>query len=384
MEELRQQIAEKGVPVFEALGASMGVSQAQLMKLVSEGKVPAENLLKLFMNMEGSFAKFAGGSTRLGGTFLGMLERIKGTTQLVFAAFGAPIIDGLKPFLENAIARIDTLKIKATEIGNKIKNALNFARAASELDLLPELLGAGLQLAIIRAINTFKQGYREAVAYLSGAMTTLMASLKKSWGANELVGIFKDLGNGLAAAITAGILKGIDAIPGVDTTSDANREAKSAENSFNRAGNRLSDIDLGQTFADIAKSVIDANEAGKKSVRSLSAKDKNEDIVDETKARNFLEELKSLLAGRIARVDLNKIVEDTLKKNTSTDSTSTDTPTASKNLGTLTTSLGRVGGGGFGMTFFPMISEQKRSNTLLQSIVKNTAAKPAGAIPTTA
>jgi hypothetical protein len=40
---------------------------------------------------------------------------------------------------------------------------------------------------------------------------------------------------------------------------------------------------------------------------------------------------------------------------------------------TLTTSLGRVGGGGFGATFLPMVSEAKKSNILLDRIARNTA-----------
>ena len=40
---------------------------------------------------------------------------------------------------------------------------------------------------------------------------------------------------------------------------------------------------------------------------------------------------------------------------------------------TLTTSLGRVGGGGFGRTFLPMVSEAKKSNQLLGVIARNTA-----------
>jgi hypothetical protein len=42
-------------------------------------------------------------------------------------------------------------------------------------------------------------------------------------------------------------------------------------------------------------------------------------------------------------------------------------------LGTLTTSLGRVGGARFGMTFQPMITEQRKGNGLLAQIVRNTS-----------
>ena len=52
---------------------------------------------------------------------------------------------------------------------------------------------------------------------------------------------------------------------------------------------------------------------------------------------------------------------------------------AIKSAMTLTTSLGRIGGGGFGMTFSPMITEQKKGNTLLQQIANNT--RTTGQVP---
>jgi hypothetical protein len=41
----------------------------------------------------------------------------------------------------------------------------------------------------------------------------------------------------------------------------------------------------------------------------------------------------------------------------------------------LTTSLGRVGGGGFGTTIIPIVTEAKKTNALLTKIEKNTAQK---------
>jgi tape measure domain-containing protein len=177
MEELRQQIAEKGVPIFEALAAKLGVTQAALIKLVSDGKVPAETLIDIFLNMEGSLARFRGGADRMGSTFLGLVSRIQGAWSLFRAEFMAPVIDALKPILETGIARIQTLMSKARELGQKVGNAISIVFTAFRDGSSMELFKAGLAVAFHGAVDILSRGLRGTVAFLATALPPIFETV---------------------------------------------------------------------------------------------------------------------------------------------------------------------------------------------------------------
>lgn len=120
MEELRQQIAEKGVPVFDALAQKIGVSTGEVIKLVSEGKVASDVLLSIFENFEGPFAKFEGGAEKLGGTLQGVFNRIRASIQLVFRSLGDPIRDALNVSFGPIINDVERLKEAASLFGKEI------------------------------------------------------------------------------------------------------------------------------------------------------------------------------------------------------------------------------------------------------------------------
>lgn len=177
MEELRQQIAEKGVPVFEALATKLGVTQAALIKMVGDGKVAASELIDIFLNMEGSLAKFKGGAERMGGTFLGLMARMQGAWSLLRAEFMTPVIDALKPILENGIARIQTLMTKAKELGEKVGNAISIVFTAFRDGSAMELFETGLAVAFEGAIDILKRGLRGVVAFLATALPPIFETL---------------------------------------------------------------------------------------------------------------------------------------------------------------------------------------------------------------
>lgn len=379
MEELRQQIAEKGVPVFEALAKSMNVSQGELIKLVSDGKVPAENLLKIFLNMEGSFAKFAGGAARLGSTFIGMLERIKGTTQLVFAAFAAPIIDSIKPFLDMAIARIHTMQAAATEMGEKIKTALNTGLAAFQTGNLVAFFSAGLELAMINGVNKLTAGIQGTIAFLSASLGGIMSAIGKGLQESGIEIMLTSLFSGIAELFSAKILKAAAGVAmsfgrvgqAKDLAQSAIADKARSDNYFQISKAAFESIDLSRGLAAMSGDFAEAMRIGQEAFQEAASSP----WLDASIAEQKMSEVRSILKEQMEKnaAALKAAAETTTENlNPSEDENTTPATTSSKNLGTLTTSLGRVGGGGFGMTFFPMISEQKRTNTLLQSIAKNT------------
>lgn len=91
-------------------------------------------------------------------------------------------------------------------------------------------------------------------------------------------------------------------------------------------------------------------------------------------AKDNLKSLLSTVAAEVAKMRAGSAVPPATPGAPSAPATTAleTTVGALKSAMTLTTSLARVGGGGFGMTFSPMITEQKKSNSLLQQIATNT------------
>ena len=132
MEELRQQSAEKGIPIFKALEKQLGVTGAELNKMIQEGKVSADEVLDLFKAVpagEGPFARFAGGAERMATTFQGRIGVMKANYAEFLRMLGAPIIDALKPLLDRAVATIKRLEGLAPKIGDLIAKGLDYVLA---------------------------------------------------------------------------------------------------------------------------------------------------------------------------------------------------------------------------------------------------------------
>ncbi|MGE0412016.1 MAG: tape measure protein [Verrucomicrobiales bacterium] len=129
MEELRQQIAERGVPIFEALAESIGVSVPELLKMIKAGDVAADTVLDAFSNLEGAFARFRGGAERNAATGQGSVDRLKQSYIGLKREFGAPVADALKPALDSGISLIRSMKGEAGQIGKTIAASIQTGTA---------------------------------------------------------------------------------------------------------------------------------------------------------------------------------------------------------------------------------------------------------------
>lgn len=136
MEELRQQIAEKGVPVMEDLAAKIGVTTAELGKLVEGGQVPAKALVDLFLNMEGSFSKFAGGAERATQTLPGAFARLTANWKDLQLELGSPINDAVVPMINRLSDAMSGLRDEASAVGNAIADAVRVADGLAQISFM--------------------------------------------------------------------------------------------------------------------------------------------------------------------------------------------------------------------------------------------------------
>ena len=178
MEELRQQIAEKGVPIFEVLAQKIGVSTGELIKMVGEGKVGANVVMEAFSNLEGPLAKFRGGAEKMAQTTGGSFRRLKATMADVFADAGKPLLEGLSGV-------VNKITEKITEWRPMIKGWA--ADAGAFLAVISQAFSAGelggmIKLSLIIAakamVSTLWSGMKAAVA---GVVVFSIEGIKTAW-----------------------------------------------------------------------------------------------------------------------------------------------------------------------------------------------------------
>lgn len=378
MEELRQQIAEKGIPVFEALAAKLNVTKGALIKMVSDGKVPAEALLDIFLNMEGSFGKFVGGANRMGMTFLGLIERLKGAWKLLMAEFAAPIVDSIKPLLNRAIGMLDSFKEKAAAAGKMVGDAMLAAFAMIESGQTLKLLQVGLRVAFSSGVDILMRGIRSAMAFLGTMVKALFGYIMGKFSDPMFIegvkSIFRGLGDILSAAIQNAIADLEESMGKIGTAKErrslAKRDKERADQNFFMGAQALSQSD--GNFSDVlAKALIDGTNAAAAAAKQPMSKS----------MRDSLKEYQEIIASmkeNMAKLKQEVAMPEAPNAPAVTAPTEAPASPVKSILGSLTTSLGRVGGGGFGMTFTPIVTEQKKTNALLNKIVANTGASKGG------
>ena len=97
------QLADRGVPIWQYLGKSFNVSNAELRKMIEAGEVTAD----MFMNSLGPAVD--GMATRMSGGFKGMAMNAFAALSRVGAMFAGPLLDSAKGFLGEATTLTDGL-----------------------------------------------------------------------------------------------------------------------------------------------------------------------------------------------------------------------------------------------------------------------------------
>lgn len=243
MEELRQQIAEKGVPVFEELSKKLKVSQGDLIKMVSEGKVRSKELIDIFLNLEGGFAKFQGGAQRAAATLPGALARMKANWNDLLVTMGTPVNEAVTPILNHLADKFGELTGSAATLGESIAagiTAITPAITATIDEITGKIQGllamfnsdAGLGEAWARniwatfvdyglsAVERITAGFATIgqllARFMADAVETLaIATTPEFWGmiGSTLVSIAIDFENGLRAAAETFVNAILGALP---------------------------------------------------------------------------------------------------------------------------------------------------------------------------
>ncbi len=105
-----RQFAYAGIPIFEAVSKELGVSQSRLRELISDGKVSADIIEKVFKNLTGVNGVFENATEQGAKTLKARLQNLADSKQLRDAGLGQLIVNtGSKYGNDSYVTKVVTL-----------------------------------------------------------------------------------------------------------------------------------------------------------------------------------------------------------------------------------------------------------------------------------
>ncbi len=383
------QLTGRGIPVIGEFAKILGVSEGEVKKLASEGKVTFPMLEQAFKNLTGEGGRFEGMMSRQSLTVAGKMSTLKDAITEIYRAFGAPVIDALKPILDMAIAKISSMKQLAADIGAKVADGILAISAAvyvlSQMDFATLIRTITLPLRI---------GFQEAVNFLYAGLVGVGAVVQavfKGIGAdlqNILIALIIFVMTGLhnafafvAHSFVAVLLSGIhsaiasviDNIPGANLVLGglASATKAAAANQTGKANNADALIDnaaMGLSTA-ISEMGVGMDTLGK---AFTDGRKGAKEIFNTSEDR---EELAGVVSD--VRTAFNNAKENLAKKGAETPAGDGTGTTAEGGSVALPAAAGRLAGAIATITGKAAGSVlQEKANSLLQTIATNTAPKP--------
>lgn len=387
---------DSGRPVGEAmqrlqeLGAISPDVRAKLEKLQAEGKKGSE----VWQVAAEELARFSGGMELQSQTWNGKISTLSDNWAQVRAEFSKPIMDALKPLLDEGIGSLESMAAKAREIGETIAYAMRFMIEAFRQGEAWNLAKLGLTLAFQESVNFLWRvlmGVFEAIpqylvqAFKQGIMILDILTDAAFWRmvGNAFVGVMRMAVNGLLALLSQGIASLLDSIPGLG---DEANWMRGLSREFERDANKGKGqaIGAGRAFIDsygdrILNQISDNFSALQDAFSSGFSE--AADVLDTSGVRAEISAASEKITASLAAQDKERAAkekEDASKSKPRRQKTEDDAPKIKVNWETvLAGSLAKVGGGGYGRMMLSaenipakQLSEQKKTNELLNKLLQ--------------
>lgn len=387
---------DSGRPVGEAmqrlqeLGAISPDVRAKLEKLQAEGKKGSE----VWQVAAEELARFSGGMELQSQTWNGKISTLSDNWAQVRAEFGKPIMDALKPLLDEGIGSLESMASKAREIGETIAYAMRFMIEAFKQGEAWNLAKLGLTLAFQESVNFLWRvlmGVFEAIpqylvqAFKQGIMILDILTDAAFWRmvGNAFVGVMRMAVNGLLSLLSQGIASLLDSIPGLG---DEANWMRGLSREFERDANKGKGqaIGAGRAFIDsygdrILNQISDNFSALQDAFSSGFSE--AADVLDTSGVRAEISAASEKITASLAAQDKERAAkekEDASKSKPRRQKTEDDAPKIKVNWETvLAGSLAKVGGGGYGRMMLSaenvpqkQLAEQKKTNELLNKLLQ--------------
>lgn len=387
---------DSGRPVGEAMqrlqeiGAITPGVRAKLEKLQAEGKKGSE----VWQVAAEDLARFSGGMELQSQTWDGKLSTLSDAWAEVRAQFGEPIMDALKPLLDDGIGTIESMASKAREIGETIAYAMRFMVESFKQGEAWNLAKLGLTLAFQESVNFLWKtlmGVFEAIpqflvsAFKTGVMVLDILTDAEFWKNVGLafLNAMQVAIAGIVSLLSEFVAKIMDLIPGLEDqaqwmhglSDDAQHRASTGIDNIGNAGQRLVDAygdRILNQFIENQSALIDAFSEGFSNAA---------DVMDTSGIKAEMASISDRITGALEKQDAArkaKEEEDAAKGKPKRQKTEDDTPKIKVNWETvLAGSLAKVGGGGYGRMMLSaenipakQLSEQRKTNELLNKLLQ--------------
>lgn len=119
-----KQVADQGIPIYQKLGETLGVTSDEVFKMASQGKISFKDFETAMASASGSVAD------EMGGTTMGTIDNF----NAALGRLGASLLEGSLPHLKTGIAQlttwIDALEPKIKPVADAIGKGLGIALEA--------------------------------------------------------------------------------------------------------------------------------------------------------------------------------------------------------------------------------------------------------------
>lgn len=387
---------DSGRPVGEAMqrlqevGAITPGVRTKLEKLQAEGKKGSE----VWREAAEDLARFSGGMELQSQTWNGKLSTLSDAWAEVRAQFGEPIMNALKPLLDDGISTIESMAAKAREIGETIAYAMRFMVEAFKQGAAWNLAKLGLTLAFQESVNFLYaalMGIWKALpsviveAFKTGIEVFNILTEASFWQlvGDMFAGVMRTTMLGIMAMVADFAANMMDMVPGMGKQTNIMRDM--AE--IMKGGVAPSLAESGTAGAELINTygvrVLDRFQDGFGNI-SAAFRDGFSDAAELMDTSGVRAEMAAVSDKIVAALDQQdaaraaKEKEDAAKGKPKRQKTADDAPRIKINWETvLAGSLSKVGGGGYGRMMLSaenipakQLSEQKKTNELLNKLLQ--------------
>jgi tape measure domain-containing protein len=192
------QIADRGIPIWAKLAEQYGVTQEELRKMVSAGKVDAQSFYDAMDSLVGGAALTAGDTTQ------GAFANMKAALSRVGAALVGTVFPLFKTAFQGITGWLDTLTDKIAPVGEAF-GAWITKTAVPAVQKLATWVSTELMPVLSELWKILSGAVKTAISAITGALDSARASTEQTGTSlsDKLLSALKLVGTALATLITA-------------------------------------------------------------------------------------------------------------------------------------------------------------------------------------
>jgi tape measure domain-containing protein len=237
------QLTEAGIPVIQQFAKQLGVSESQVKKLGSEGKISFANLQQAFTDLSGEGGMFYNLMDSQSKTFAGQISTLKGQMQTTGVAIGEALLPVITPLVQKLgefttwvsankeviakwvpiIAKVIVVigsLIAIIRIWMGVQTMINFLLTANPIGLI--IVAIGALIGLIAAVIVKWDEWGAALSFFMGPLGMIISlfqsirrnwdMIKKSFSEGGIIEGFKAIGKTILDAVLYPIQKVLDAV----------------------------------------------------------------------------------------------------------------------------------------------------------------------------